>query len=60
MTMMIGLIHKQNMMLINPSNLDSFKLHHLYLPVSKVKQIILTRFSMSFIEFIIPWSIIGE
>ena len=60
MTSMIGILHKHNISLVNPSNLASWRLYHLHLPVSKVRQIILTRFSMSFVEFIIAWSSIGK
>jgi len=45
--------------LINPTNLVSWRLHFLNLPVSKIKKIILTRFSMAFMEFIVTWSVIG-
>ena len=57
---MIILFHKHDIILVNPCNLASWKLHHLSLPVSKVKYVLLTRFSMAFVEFIIAWGAIGQ
>ncbi len=39
--------------MINPSNLASWKLSYFNLPIHKVKNIVLTRFSMAFVEFIV-------
>ena len=59
-TSMIILMHKHEISLINPCNLASWKLHYLSLPVSKVRYVLLTRFSMAFVEFIVAWGAVGQ
>jgi hypothetical protein len=56
---MITILHKHQIVLINPTNLASWRFNFYNLPVSKVKKIVLTRFSMAFMEFIIEWNVIG-
>jgi hypothetical protein len=59
-TSMIILLHKHEIALINPCNLASWKLHYLSLPVSKVRYLLLTRFCMAFVEFIVAWGALGQ
>jgi hypothetical protein len=50
---MIVILHKHNIMLVNPSNLASWKLIYLNLPLMHVKFVVLTKFTMAFVEFLV-------